>query len=84
MLDFQEELCYIVGGKNGEKTMTAEIAKTKHRREWAFIHKAGCEILHINPDQEIARFITLAKFISDFTDQHSFPPRKKDFLTFVA
>ena len=60
--------------------MTAIAAKTKHRKEWAYIHQSGCSLLHIKPNEEIERFVKLAQFISNFTDQYNHPPRTRDFL----
>lgn len=63
--------------------MSSVVAKTHHLHQWAFIHKAGCQILGINADQECDRFMSMAKFIADFTDKHNRPPRKQDFLSFA-
>jgi len=59
--------------------MTAAIAKTQHRRHWAMIHRQACKMLSIDPDRDIDRFMSVASFISDFTDRFSHPPRFKDF-----
>jgi hypothetical protein len=60
--------------------MTAAIAKTQHRHQWMVIHKIACQILQFDPDADIDRFITLATFISIFTDKTGHPPRRKDLL----
>jgi hypothetical protein len=63
--------------------MTAIAAKTKHCKKWKAIHEIGCRILSIDPDQNINGFITVAKYISDFTDARHHPPRTEDFRQLV-